>query len=199
MSSPVSSAAIPRPRGNLAVIKQMPPPSDEAEAWVDRMERVAQRGVSPAVATMTLAEYGELEWNLAWPCAAWIPRPWTLTAPGGACVNPARVSGWQRAYQQVEDELDDPRSPALRDRDALDALATALVERSHEHFFGWGDVVRFAARIAAVGVDPMARLFTGPRGGRITTAILRTPPTGTRSSSASATNTCAATTSGIPG
>ncbi len=44
---------------------QMLPNSDEAQAWVDRMERVTQRGVSPAVATMTLAEYGELEWGLA--------------------------------------------------------------------------------------------------------------------------------------
>ncbi|WP_234364911.1 tyrosine-type recombinase/integrase [Streptomyces sp. RTd22] len=30
-----------------------------------------------------------------------------------------------------------------------------------------------AARLDAVGHDPTARLFTGPRGGRITTAILR--------------------------
>jgi integrase len=29
------------------------------------------------------------------------------------------------------------------------------------------------ARIAAVGADPAARLFAGPRGGRITTAVLR--------------------------
>lgn len=30
-----------------------------------------------------------------------------------------------------------------------------------------------ARRLDAVGRDPMARLFTGPRGGRITTAVLR--------------------------
>ncbi|MBB5120827.1 integrase [Streptomyces eurocidicus] len=30
-----------------------------------------------------------------------------------------------------------------------------------------------SARLDAVGHNPMARLFTGPRGGRITTAILR--------------------------
>ena len=27
--------------------------------------------------------------------------------------NPARITGWQREYQQAEDELDDPRSLAL--------------------------------------------------------------------------------------
>jgi integrase len=30
-----------------------------------------------------------------------------------------------------------------------------------------------ADRLAAVGPDPMARLFTGPRSGRVTTAVLR--------------------------
>ena len=30
-----------------------------------------------------------------------------------------------------------------------------------------------ANRVAGAGPDPMARLFTGPRGGRITTAVLR--------------------------
>ncbi|MGK5534301.1 tyrosine-type recombinase/integrase [Streptomyces sp. URMC 129] len=150
-------------------------------------------------------------------------------------VNPARITGWQQEYKKAEDELDDPRSLALRDWDALDALANALVARSADEYAGWGDVVRFAActaarigevsgvrakdidrdawiwdlcrqttpgpgglidkgtkgkrrrtvpiipeirplvasRLDAVGRDPMARLFTGPRGGRITTAVLR--------------------------
>ena len=35
--------------------------------------------------------------------------------------NPARVTGWQREYQRAEDELDDPRSLALADWDALTA------------------------------------------------------------------------------
>jgi integrase len=149
--------------------------------------------------------------------------------------NPARVVGWQREYQRAEDELDDPRSLALPNWEALSQLATALVARSAHHFDGWGDVVIFAARTAArigevsgirradidygawtwtvrrqttpgpgglidkgtkgkrartvplieevrplvqkrlesVAPDPMARLFTGPRGGRITTAVLR--------------------------
>ena len=149
--------------------------------------------------------------------------------------NPARVVGWQREYQRAEDELDDPRSLALPDWQALQDLAAALVARSADHFAGWGEVVIFAActaarigevsgirradincrtwtwtvrrqttpspggvidkgtkgkraravplieevrplvdaRLAAISDDPMARLFTGPRGGRITTAVLR--------------------------
>ncbi|MFB0631512.1 hypothetical protein [Streptomyces sp. AB3(2024)] len=59
-------------------------------------------------------------------------------------VNPARVSGWQRQYQQVEDELNDPR-----------ALACPT------------------GRLLAVGNDPDARIFFGPRGGRISTPVLR--------------------------
>ncbi|MGW5354404.1 tyrosine-type recombinase/integrase [Streptomyces sp. NPDC004031] len=149
--------------------------------------------------------------------------------------NPARISGWQRQYQLAQDELDDPRSLALRDWDALQELAAALVARSHDHYQGWGDVVVFAvctaarigevsgvrvqdidtthwiwtvrrqttpspggladkntkgktarpvpiieelrptvaAGILATGGRPDARLFTGPRSGRITTAVLR--------------------------
>jgi hypothetical protein len=51
--------------------------------------------------------------------------------------NPARVTGWQREYQRAEDELDDPRSLALADWDALTRLAAALVDRSADHFAGW--------------------------------------------------------------
>uniref|UniRef100_A8LYU4 Integrase family protein n=1 Tax=Salinispora arenicola (strain CNS-205) TaxID=391037 RepID=A8LYU4_SALAI len=148
--------------------------------------------------------------------------------------NPAQVTGWQREYQQAEDELDDPRSLALSDWEALTALAAALVERSANAFTGWADVVIFAACTAArigevsgvraedinrdtwmwtvrrqttpgpgglidkgtkgkrarmvplieevrplvthrlgVATKPDARLFTGPRGGRISTAVLR--------------------------
>ncbi len=149
--------------------------------------------------------------------------------------NPARVTGWQREYQRAEDELDDPRSLALADWDALIRLAAALVARSADHFAGWGDVVTFAActaarigevsgvrradidtrtwiwtvrrqttpgpgglidkatkgkrarkvpiieegrelvarRLDVINADPDARLFTGPRGGRISTAVLR--------------------------
>lgn len=149
--------------------------------------------------------------------------------------NPARITGWQRQYQRMEDELDDPRALALPDWQTLTRLADALVARSAGQYRGWGDVVRFAActgarigevsgcrvgdidtttwrwtvrrqtttspgglvdkgtkgkrarqvpliaevrelvesRIAAVGGRADARLFTGPRGGRITTAVLR--------------------------
>jgi integrase len=148
--------------------------------------------------------------------------------------NPARLTGWQREYQRAEDELDDPRALALPDWAALTTLATALVERSHGHYPGWGDVVTFAggtaARIGEVSgvrkgdidretwlwtvrrqtttgpgglidkgtkgkrarevpiieeLRPMvaakldaastvdSRLFVGPRGGRISTAVLR--------------------------
>ncbi|TQM80016.1 phage integrase family protein [Saccharothrix saharensis] len=149
--------------------------------------------------------------------------------------NPARITGWQREYLRAEDELDDPRSLALPDWQTLTRLANALVERSHENYSGWGDVVIFAActaarigevsgcrvgdidtsdwtwrirrqtttapgglvdkgtkgkrartvplieevrpliqrRIDKVNGRPDARLFTGPRGGRISTAVLR--------------------------
>ncbi|MBF9071735.1 tyrosine-type recombinase/integrase [Streptacidiphilus fuscans] len=149
--------------------------------------------------------------------------------------NPCRLAGWQRLYKRTEDELDDPRSLALRDWTVLETLADALATRSYDQYRGWGDVVRFAActaarigevsgvrardintvdwtwevcrqttpapggvidkntkgkrrrtvplieeirplvksRLAAVGNNPDARLFRGPKGGRITTAILR--------------------------
>lgn len=149
--------------------------------------------------------------------------------------NPARISGWQSAFRIAEDELQDPRSLALKDWDTLTQLADALVARSADHFPGWGDVTVFAACTAArIGevsgcrardidrtdwtwtirrqttpspggladkgtkgkrarVVPLipevrdlvarrldaltdqvdGRLFTGPRGGRITTAVLR--------------------------
>jgi integrase len=149
--------------------------------------------------------------------------------------NPARVTGWQREYARIEDELLDPRSLALPNWQALTELARSLVARSKPRYEGWGDMVVFAActaarigevsgvragdidpnkwtwmvrrqttpgpgglidkgtkgkrartvplipairplvtsRLEAVENDPSARLFTGPRGGRVTTAILR--------------------------
>ncbi len=63
--------------------------------------------------------------------------------------NPARIVGWQSAYKQAEDELDDPRTLALPDWAALTALAAALVARSHGNFAGWGSVVIFMACTAA--------------------------------------------------
>ncbi|NKQ53558.1 phage integrase family protein [Amycolatopsis sp. K13G38] len=149
--------------------------------------------------------------------------------------NPARITGWQRQYQQVQDELDDPRALALPDWNALVKLADALVARSAGQERIWREVVMFAActgarigevsgcrvgdvdtkewtwtvrrqttpapgglidkgtkgkrarvvpliveirdlverRIAETDGTRDARLFTGPRGGRITTAVLR--------------------------
>jgi hypothetical protein len=63
--------------------------------------------------------------------------------------NPARVTGWQRAYQRAEDELDDPRSLALPHWKSLVNLADALVARSSDQFTGWGEIVIFAASTAA--------------------------------------------------
>ncbi|MEU2014399.1 site-specific integrase, partial [Nocardia sp. NPDC019302] len=64
-------------------------------------------------------------------------------------TNPARVRGWQKLYQQIEDELDDPRSLALPNWSALVTLADALVARSADRYQGWGDVVIFAACTAS--------------------------------------------------
>lgn len=262
----------------------------EAEAWIERVERLARAGVDPSMATMSLAEYGEVVMDMALRGleaktidpyrAGWRLRVvpwlghlqvqavthgavdravygWIADGVGRSSVkcsiavlvrmmqqavrdglidnNPARITGWQHEFRKAEDELDDPRALALKDWAALDALAEALVARSHGHYRGWGDVVQFAGctaarigevsgvrardidtrtwiwdvcrqtttspgglvdkgtkgkrrrkvpiipeirplvlrRIDSVGSDPMARLFTGPRGGRITTAILR--------------------------
>jgi integrase len=64
-------------------------------------------------------------------------------------TNPARVRGWQKLYQQIQDELDDPRSLALPNWSALVTLADALVARSADRYQGWGDVVIFAACTAS--------------------------------------------------
>ena len=258
--------------------------------WIEAIRRVAEAGIDPETATMTLAVYGDSVMPLAlrglegktldpylagWrkrvvPALGHLPlrmitngavdravHGWIAEQCSRSTVknslavlvrvmeqavrdgmmdrNPARVIGWQRDYQRAEDELDDPRSLALPDWQALCELAAALVARSADHFEGWGDVVIFAActaarigevsgircadidrdawtwtvrrqttpspgglidkgtkgkrartvplieevrplverRLEAVGHDPAARIFTGPRGGRITTAVLR--------------------------
>lgn len=263
---------------------------DGAKDWLDRLQRLARLGVDPAMATLSLAEYGDLVMPLAIRglekktldpyMAGWRKRvvptlghlPLSMLTNGSVdravhgwiadeCSrstvkssiailvrvaeqavrdgildrNPARVTGWQSEYDRAEDELDDPRSLALPNWETLDRLGSALVDRSADKFAGWGDIVRFIActaarigevsgvrrcdidtkqwlwkvrrqttpgpgglidkgtkgkrarfvqlieeirplierRMAAVGDDPMARLFTGPRGGRITTAVLR--------------------------
>nr|WP_280204919.1 tyrosine-type recombinase/integrase [Nocardia farcinica] len=149
--------------------------------------------------------------------------------------NPVQVSGCQRQFAQVEDELEDPRALALPDWQTLTALADALVAASADNYRGWGDVVLFVActatrigevsgcrvtdidvddwvwtlgrqttpgpggmqnkgtkdkrarkipfiaelrplvsrRTAAIGYKPEARLFVCPRGGRISTGVLR--------------------------
>jgi integrase len=258
--------------------------------WIGAIRRVAEAGIDPETATMTLAVYGDSVMPLAlrglegktldpylagWrkrvvPALGHLPlrmitngavnravHGWIAEQCSRSTVknslavlvrvmeqavrdgimdrNPAHVIGWQRDYRRAEDELDDPRSLALPDWQALCELAAALVARSADHFDGWGDVVIFAActaarigevsgircadidrnawiwtvrrqttpspgglidkgtkgkrartvplieevrplverRLEAVGHDPAARIFTGPRGGRITTAVLR--------------------------
>ncbi|GAA2282364.1 hypothetical protein GCM10010149_28800 [Nonomuraea roseoviolacea subsp. roseoviolacea] len=264
--------------------------ADDAEAWIAGMERLAQGGVDPRLATATLAEYGESIMKLAvrgleaktldpylagWhkrivPALGHLPVRmitygavdrvvcgWIADGCSRSTVknslamlvrimeqavrdgiierNPARVTGWQREYRLAEDELDDPRALALPDWAALLRLAAALVSRSAGEYAGWGDVGIFTAataarigetsgvrvgdidtrtwtwtvrrqttpgpgglidkgtkgkraravplieevrdliarRMAEMDHDPSARLFTGPRGGRITTAVLR--------------------------
>lgn len=149
--------------------------------------------------------------------------------------NPVQVVGWQRLFAQHEDELEDPRSLALPDWQALNRLADGLVAASADKYQCWGDVVIFEActatrigevsgcrvadidtehwvwmlrrqttpgpgglkdkgtkgkrarripiieelrplvmkRIEAANKKPDARLFIGPRGGRIATGVLR--------------------------
>jgi integrase len=267
---------------------------DDAHEWIKGMRRAAACGVDPRMATMTLAEYGDLNLDLALRgiekkttdpyIAGWRKRikptlghlPMTMVTHGAVyravmdtetgwiaagCgkstvkntlamlvrimelavrdeirdTNPARLTGWQREYAQIEDELDNPRELALSDWYTLERLATALVARSANEYQGWGDVVMFAActaarigevsgcrvkdintdtwmwtirrqttpgpgglidkgtkgkrarevpliedirelverRIAQTDGTEDARLFTGPKGGRITTAVLR--------------------------
>jgi integrase len=258
--------------------------------WIEAIRRIAQAGIDPETASMTLATYGDSVMPLAlrglegktldpylagWrkrvvPTLGHLPlrmitngavdravHGWIAERCSRSTVknslavlvrvmeqavrdgiidrNPARVIGWQRDYERAEDELDDPRSLALPDWQALRDLAAALVARSADHFEGWGDVVIFAActaarigevsgircadidrdawtwtvrrqttpspgglidkgtkgkrartvplieevrpliekRLNAVGHDPAGRIFTGPRGGRISTAVLR--------------------------
>ena len=264
--------------------------NDDAQAWIDKMLRLANGGVDPVTATLTLAEYGDSVMPLAvrglepktldpylagWhkrvvpslghigvalitnglvdrAVHAWIAEECSRSTVKNSLAilvrvmeqavrdeiidrNPARVTGWQRDYQQVEDELDDPRALALPDWATLVALADRLVARSADNFRGWGEVVIFAActaarigevsgcrvrdintdrwtwtvrrqttpspgglmdkgtkgnrarvvpliaevremverRVHALDHRPDARLFTGPRGGRIATAVLR--------------------------
>ena len=178
--------------------------AEEAQAWIDDMQRAARGGVDPSAAMMRLAAYGDAVMTLAtrglerktldpylagWrkrvvPALGHIPvrmvtngavdravYGWIADECSRSTVknslailvrvleqavrdgivdrNVARVTGWQREYQQAVDELDDPRALALPDWDALVDLAAALVARSADQFIGWGDVVTFAAGTAA--------------------------------------------------
>jgi hypothetical protein len=38
---------------------EMLPTEDDAQAWLDRLRKAASRGINPAAATMTLADYGQ--------------------------------------------------------------------------------------------------------------------------------------------
>src|SRR5260370_12120360 len=65
-------------------------------------------------------------------------------------VQPGPDNRLAPGVQLAEDELDDPRSLALPDWDALEHLAAALVARSAGQYPGWGDVVEFTACTAAL-------------------------------------------------
>lgn len=264
--------------------------AEEAARWIAELEHAAVNGLDPTAATLSLADYGNANLNVAlrgleaktldpylagWrkrvvPALGHIPvrmmtngavdravTGWIADGHSRSTVkntlavlvrvmeqayrdgiverNPARVSGWQHEYRLAEDELDDPRSLALPNWEALVGLADALVARSADRYIGWGKVIIFAGctaarigevsgvrvrdidtkswkwrvrrqttpspgglvdkatkgrrartvpliaevrelvteRLAAAGPNPDARLFTGPRGGRITTAVLR--------------------------
>ncbi|MDQ1034862.1 integrase [Streptomyces sp. V3I8] len=276
--------------GRRLTLSESKPTQDDARTWIKGIKDAAQAGISPDLATMTLADYGDANMHLAlrglelkthdpymagWrrrivpalghlpvrmitngavdrTVHAWIADELSRSVvknsiavlvrvmeqavrDGLITLNPARITGWQAQYKQAQDELDDPRSLALPDWATLQRLANALVQRSHDHYQGWADVVLFAActaarigevsgcrvgdidtsqwiwtirrqttpapggltdkgtkgkrarkvpiveeirplvaqRILSAGPDPDARLFTGPRGGRISTAVLR--------------------------
>lgn len=160
--------------------------------WIEAIRRVAQTGIDPETASMTLAVYGDSVMPLAlrglegktldpylagWrkrvvPALGHLPlrmitngavdravHSWIAEQCSRSTVknslavlvrvmeqavrdgiidrNTARVIGWQRDYQRAEDELDDPRSLALPDWQALCDLAAALTVRSADHFEGW--------------------------------------------------------------
>jgi hypothetical protein len=74
-------------------------------------------------------------------------------------ANPARISGWQ------------PAGPSPPPGDLADKNAKGKIARRVPIIEELRPMV--AERILAAGSRPDARLFTGPRGGRSTTAILR--------------------------
>ncbi|WP_241740784.1 site-specific integrase [Streptomyces sp. L2] len=231
---------------------------EEAQEWIPAIIEAAEAGLSPSLATMKLAEYGEANMNLALrglelksldPCLSgwrmrvvpalghlavrmitngvvdrtvqnWIADEHSRSTvkntiavlvrvmeqavrDGIIKVNPARVTGRRKLYKQAEDELLAPRALALPNWETLVALADALVAASHDRYRGWtvrlqttpapggltdkgtkGKRARkvpiveeirplVAQRVLSAGPNPDARLFTGPRGGRISTAVLR--------------------------
>lgn len=142
--------------------------------WIDPVTKRRKSRSESFAATMSLAEYGDAVMPLALRglgaktrvVHAWIAdecsRPTVKNSlamlvrvmeqavrDGIIDRNPAKVTGWQREYQRAEDELDDPRSLALPDWDTLMRLAAALVERSADHYAGWGEMITFAACTAA--------------------------------------------------
>ncbi|MET7678810.1 hypothetical protein [Streptomyces seoulensis] len=96
-------------------------------------------------------------------------------------VNPARVSGWQKLYKQAEDELRDPRALALpgggswtvrrQTTPAPGGLTDKGTKDKRARKVPIIEEIRplVAQRILSAGRAPDARLFTGPRGGRVST------------------------------
>jgi hypothetical protein len=55
--------------------------NDSALAWIDQMQKAAAGGIDPNTATMPLAEYGKVNWDLA--VRGLEKRRWTRTARSG--------------------------------------------------------------------------------------------------------------------
>lgn len=118
----------------------------EAEGWIERVQQAAARGLVPHMATATLADYGNLHWEIAMNGL----EPKTLDL---------YRAGWQARLEKHEDELDDPRALALPDWETLEKLAAALVAASAGEYQGWGDVVMFEACTATrIGEDSGCRV-----------------------------------------
>jgi integrase-like protein len=167
--------------------------TEEAEAWIELMRDLSRAGVDPSLAVKTLTEYGEAvmslairglalaDWNaLEHLAAALVARSaghypgWGEVVEFTACTA-ARIgetSGVRRADIDTKTWLwnvrrqTTPGPGGMIDKGTKGKRARMvpiiveirpLVER----------------RLHSIGDDPMARLFTGPRGGRISTAVLR--------------------------
>lgn len=215
---------------------------EEAQEWFQEIIEAAQAALTPSLATMKLAEYGEANMSLALrglelktldPYLAgwrmhlalrmitngvvdrtvqnWIADEHSRTTvkntiavlvrvmeqavrDGIIKVNPARVTGWQNSTSRPRTNSSilahwpcptgkpssiwptrswPPPTTTIAGGETSSSSPHApptASARSPDHR---GDPPLVAQRILSAGPDPDARLFTGPRGGRISTAVLR--------------------------